>query len=49
MPDEVKEPVKGYNQEPVKKEKKKGILGKLKEMVMHRLILHYYVSMAMII
>jgi len=31
MPDEVKEPVKGYNQEPVKKEKKKGILGKLKE------------------
>jgi len=31
MPDEVKEPVKGYNQEPVKKEKKKGIFGKLKE------------------
>ena len=31
MPDEVKEPVKGYNQEPEKKEKKKGIFGKLKE------------------
>ncbi len=31
MPDEVKEPVKGYNQEPEKKEKKKGILGKLRE------------------